>query len=97
MPEIKQNGAGFQYILQFKREGFPDENVDPVPIDNWRTYEYFHNAPNQIYEPYEIILRARNSVGFARQDPAIIRGFTGEASKSMLIHYEPCSLTDHPL
>ncbi|KAK7486747.1 hypothetical protein BaRGS_00022031, partial [Batillaria attramentaria] len=78
MPEIKQNGAGFQYVLQIKKIGFNDQ-VQPVYINDWRTYEHMKNTPGEVYQPYEITLRAWNSVGYARQDPSVIRGFTGEA------------------
>ena len=80
MPQIQQNGEGFRYILEVKREGF-ETQVQPIPIDDWRTFEYYHPAGSQTYEPYEISIRARNTVGFARQDPTRIRGFTGEDSK----------------
>ncbi|KAK7102380.1 neuroglian-like isoform X2 [Littorina saxatilis] len=78
MPQIKHNGEGFQYELQVSREGFENQVV-PIPIEDWRTYEHsMDRGGSEVYEPYKIQIRARNSVGFARQDPVIIRGFTGE-------------------
>jgi hypothetical protein len=82
MPRIQQNGDGFQYSLTIMREGF-EQNVQPIPIDDWQRYEYYYETgSSEIYEPYIITMRARNSVGFARSDPVRIRGFTGESSKS---------------
>lgn len=79
MPPIEQNGPGFQYILQFKREGQPESTVQRIPINTWSTSFYKYSTPNQLYEPYQITLRARNMLGEAQQDPPTIRGFTGES------------------
>ena len=89
MHQIQQNGEGFRYVLEIQREGFENQ-VQPIPIHDWRTFEYEHPAGGQVYEPYLITLRARNTVGFARQDPSRIRGFTGEDSKFQLV----CFLSD---
>ncbi|XP_025108153.1 neuroglian-like isoform X2 [Pomacea canaliculata] len=78
MPEIQQNGPGFQYILQYEREGYPT-GVQQFPIDDWRVREKYFAVGNQIYEPYIITLKAKNSVGDAMQDPPKIRGFTAES------------------
>lgn len=79
MPAIMQNGPGFQYILQLRREGQADSTVQQIPIDNWKIYFYKYPTPNQIYEPYQISIRARNSAGDANQDAPTIRGFTAES------------------
>lgn len=86
MPQIQQNGEGFRYILEIMREGFENQ-VETVPVEEWRTFEYYYATGSEIYEPYEITIRARNSVGFARQDPTKIRGFTGEDSKLQLLGF----------
>ncbi|PVD25037.1 hypothetical protein C0Q70_15534 [Pomacea canaliculata] len=78
VPEIQHNGPGFQYILQTKREGY-ENIVQQIPIDDWRTREKFITVGDQIYEPYIITMRAKNSIGDALHDPPTIRGFTAES------------------
>ncbi|XP_046562212.1 neuroglian-like isoform X3 [Haliotis rubra] len=77
MPQIQQNGPGFQYILQFKRQGDPDSLMQTKPIDDW-TVDHFLYATSDVYRPYEITLKAKNSMGEAQQDAVLFTGYSGE-------------------
>ncbi|XP_055958104.1 neuroglian isoform X1 [Patella vulgata] len=76
MPRIQQNGPGFQYVLQIKKRGDPDQNTNSITIDDWRMDRY-EMSTGDIYQPYEITLKARNGQGEAGGAKTII-GFSGE-------------------
>ena len=78
MPEIQHNGDGFSYILEIYRQGFENQLETKAEFTDWRTHEYFYPVGGQVYEPYIIILRAKNSYGFALQTAARVLGFTAE-------------------
>ncbi|XP_046363410.2 neuroglian-like isoform X3 [Haliotis rufescens] len=77
MPQIQQNDKGFHYILQFKRQGDPDSLMVTNPIDDWTRYNFTY-ATSDVYRPYEITLKAKNSIGEALQDAVTITGYSGE-------------------
>lgn len=80
MPQIQQNDKGFHYILQFKRQGDPDSLLVTNPIDDWTRYNFTY-ATSDVYRPYEITLKAKNSIGEALQDAVTIIGYSGEESE----------------
>ena len=90
MPQIQHNGQGFDYILEIQRKGSADKII--VNPTDWRLFEYFYPAQGQVYEPYQIRIRARNAEGFAHQDPSWIRGFSGEDRKFRLVYFLSDSL-----
>ncbi|KAK6177079.1 hypothetical protein SNE40_015257 [Patella caerulea] len=76
MQRIEQNGPGFQYVLQMKKQGDPDQNTNSITIDDWKIDRY-EMSTGDIYQPYEITLKARNGQGEAGGAKTII-GFSGE-------------------
>ncbi|XP_050412731.2 neuroglian [Patella vulgata] len=76
MPRIEQNGPGFQYVLQIKKRGDPDQNTISITIEDWRL-DHYEMSTGDIYHPYEITIKARNGQGEAGGAKTII-GFSGE-------------------
>lgn len=74
MPEIEHNGPGFRYILNIKKDGV----LNKTEISDWKenTKSFFLN---QIYEPYEIFVEARNELGMFPEPALVHIGYTGEA------------------
>lgn len=73
MPEIEHNGPGFKYVLFIKKDG----KTNATEIHDWKETVREMDM-GQIYEPYEIFVKAKNDLGDC-PDPAIIHtGYTGE-------------------
>lgn len=84
MPEIQHNGPGFVYVLTTKQVGRPDEELETYTINDWRIIRK-EILVNNIYEPYEIKLQAKNGPGFAREPVVMKIGYSGEASKLFFV------------
>ena len=87
MPPIQHNGGSFQYIIQYYKEGF-ESNVKEIQVNDWTIFEKYEDVgANEVYEPYIINVRAKNSKGYAREDPREFTGYTGEDSEWILLHF----------
>ena len=80
MPQLHQNGPGFQYELEIVRVADQIESAVPIPIAEWETDHYEISAQNA-YEAYRITLKSVNSVGPAEGDPPQIIGYSYEQGK----------------
>ncbi|XP_059166690.1 neuroglian-like isoform X2 [Physella acuta] len=79
MPQIVQNGPGFYYTLQVRRVGSENSSqLQSYTINDWRRSS-FEISTGLVYEPFQITLRAGNSVGEATQPPSTIIGYSYES------------------
>ena len=84
MPQIEQNGPNFKYIVSYKRRD--DDNAREYSYTVERPEEFHYVVPERqpTYVPFDITVKAKNSVGDARQSVKTVIGWSGEDGKCPL-------------
>lgn len=76
MRPLMHNGRDFRYIITVKKENSTD--VETVyTIQDWKQRRKVIQT-NNVYMPYRISMKAKNSHGDAKVDPVSIVGYSGE-------------------
>ena len=81
MPKIEQNGPNFKYLVTWKRldDDFAEEET--ATVERPEAFHYVLPQRQPTYVPYEISVKAKNSVGDSRQVPKKVIGYSGEDGK----------------
>ena len=79
MRPLMHNGRDFKYVITVKKENSTD-NEDVHTISNWKQ-QHLILTTNNVYTPYRITMKAKNSHGDATVDPVSILGYSGEDGK----------------
>ena len=83
MPEIEQNGPNFKYIVTYKRRDIDDAEEESYTVERSAQFHYVVPERFPTYVPFDITVKAKNSVGDARQAPKTVIGWSGEDGKLM--------------
>lgn len=78
MPKVEQNGPNFKYIVSWKRNDTEDAVEESDTVEISEAYHYVVPRKQPTYKPYEITVRAKNSVGDSKVTPITVLGYSGE-------------------
>ncbi|XP_036370304.1 neuroglian isoform X2 [Octopus sinensis] len=83
MPPITHNGPDFKYVIEVRLRNSTD-----IPsihtINNWQVNN-ISLLTNNIYKPYDIKMRVKNSIGDANKNPIEIVGYSGEDTPNTIV------------
>ena len=79
MHRLEFHGPGFKYHVYWRRKGSLtwDSDVVDDPAKG-----HFEREVNDVYQMYEIQVKAENELGEAHQPPFIYQGRSGEAGRA---------------
>lgn len=78
MPQIEQNGPNFKYIVTYKRRDDKDAREHSYTVERSDQFHYVVPEEQPTYVSYDITVKAKNSVGDAREPPTTVIGWSGE-------------------
>ena len=82
MPPTEHNGPSFKYVIGYRRVGDDNDPSDTLTVEQPEVYHLVvRNVQTEPYQPYEVYVKARNSMGDSREGIQWVKGFTGEDSK----------------
>ena len=88
MPEIEQNGPNFKYIVSYKRRDIDNAREYSYTVERPEEFHYVVPDPQPTYAPFDITVKAKNSMGDARQAVKTIIGWSGEDGKKPVVRYQ---------
>ena len=78
MPQIEQNGPNFKYIVSYKRRDINNAKEYSYTVERPQEFHYVVPTKQDTYVPFDITVKAKNSVGDARQAVKSVIGWSGE-------------------
>ena len=81
MPQIEQNGPNFKYIVSYKRRNDDSAREYSYTVERPEEFHYVVPERQSTYVSYDISVKAKNSVGDARQPVKSVIGWSGEDGK----------------
>ena len=87
MPQIEHNADGFYYIVGWQRADVQGAQVETARVDEYWVWHYVVPEEMPPYVPFNVWVKAGNSIGEAAITPRTVIGYSGEDGhyKSILI------------
>ncbi len=78
MPEIEHNGPNFKYIVSYRRRDIENSREYSYTVERADEFHYVVPERQPTYVPFNITVKAKNSVGDARESVKVVVGWSGE-------------------
>ena len=78
MPKIEQNGNGFYYVIGWQRADIADAETSTARVDEHWAWHYVVPDKMESYVPFNVWVKAGNSMGEASITPTAVLGYSGE-------------------
>ena len=77
MPYLEHGGDKFEYLLNVRRAGV---SIATPNIDNWTISRWDIERPGEVFQPFEITVQAKNSIGTSNAAITTYTGYSYEGS-----------------